>query len=463
MSEPLVLVLFGARGDLARRMLFPGLYRLAAARRLPDGFAVVGTGRTAPDSDAAFRAEIREALTGDIASPDRDVVEDLLSRLSFQTSDDQDGSDLARVVRETAARLGDGARTLIYLSVPPPAMRPIIAMLGREGLAAGARLVVEKPFGTDLASARELDETIKSVTDEDHVYRIDHFLGKNAIHALMALRFANGVVESLWNREHLESVQIDVPERLGMEGRGSFYEQTGCFRDMVSTHLCQLLGVVAMEPPTALDARALRDAKSAVFESMRPLDPDRVVFGQYRGYRDEDDVAADSDVETYVALEAFVDTPRWHGVPFYLRTGKAMPADRRVVTLTFRDRAPATFGSVQANRLTLDLTDAPIAGFELNSRRPGPDPVLHRSTLTAGLTEPEHEGDALDAYERLLFDAMRGDQTFFARSDEVDRLWQVCTPVLDHPPEPQTYERCSWGPDSALRLPGQTGWRLADD
>ena len=206
MSEPLVLVLFGARGDLARRMLFPGLYRLAAARRLPDGFAVVGTGRTAPDSDAAFRAEIREALTGDIASPDRDVVEDLLSRLTFQTSDDQDGSDLARVVRETAARLGDGARTLIYLSVPPPAMRPIIAMLGREGLAAGARLVVEKPFGTDLASARELDETIKSVTDEDHVYRIDHFLGKNAVHALMTLRFANGVVESLWNREHLESV-----------------------------------------------------------------------------------------------------------------------------------------------------------------------------------------------------------------------------------------------------------------
>ena len=457
MNEPLVLVLFGARGDLANRMLFPGLYRLAAADRLPDGFAVIGTGRTAPDSDDAFRDEIGTALAEGVDQPDQAVVDDLLSRLTFQASSDDDGTDLARAVATAKERLGSDTRTLIYLSVPPTAMAPLIGMLGREGLAEHARLIVEKPFGTDLDSSRRLDEALKAVTDEDHVYRIDHFLGKEAVQTLMALRFANDAIDSLWNREHVASVQIDVPETLGMEGRGSFYEKTGCFRDMVSTHLCQLLGVVAMEPPAAMDARSLRDAKSAVFEAMRPLDPQRVVFGQYHGYRDDDDVADDSAVETYVALEAFVDTPRWEGVPFYLRTGKAMPADRRAVTLTFREAAP------QLNRLLLDLTDTLEAAIDLNTKQPGPGLDLQPLTVTAALTDPERSAEGMDAYERLLLDAMRGDRTLFARADEVDRLWQVCAPVLDDPPTTQSYEKCSWGPDPALQLPGPAGWRLADD
>lgn len=462
-KEPLVLVLFGARGDLARRMLFPSLYRLAAAGRLPDAFAVIGSGRTAPDSDDAFRDEISQAVGDDIDEPDHEILDDLLSRLTFHTASADDGSGLADSVREKAAQLGDDTRTLIYLSVPPSAMQPLIGMLGREGLAEDSRFIVEKPFGTDLASSRELDDALKAVTDEDHVYRIDHFLGKEAVRTLMALRFANGVVDSLCNREHVASVQIDVPERLGMEGRGSFYEKTGCFRDMVSTHLCQLLGVVAMEPPGAMDARSLRDAKSAVFDAMRPLDPQRVVFGQYRGYRDEDDVADDSGVETYVALEAFVDTPRWHGVPFYLRTGKAMPADRRAVTLTFRDTAPATFGDSGANRLVLELSDVPHAAFDLTSMQPGAGLQPYPLTVTTGLVSSDRETGAMDAYERLLLDAMRGDQTLFARADEVDRLWQVCAPVLDNPPTALSYEPCSWGPDPALHLPGSAGWRLADD
>ena len=462
-GEPLVLVLFGARGDLARRMLFPSLYRLAAAGRLPDKFAVIGSGRTAPDSDDEFRDEISHAIAEDIDEPDHEVLDDLMSRLSFQAAGDDDGSELAEAVRSEAARLGDGARTLIYLSVPPTAMQSLIGMLGRQGLAEEARFIVEKPFGTDLESSRELDQALKAVTDEDHVYRIDHFLGKEAVRTLMALRFANGVIESLWNREHVASVQIDVPEQLGMEGRGSFYEKTGCFRDMVSTHLCQVLGVVAMEPPSGADARSLRDAKSAVFEAMRPLDPARVVFGQYDGYRDEEDVADDSGVETYVALEAFVDTPRWEGVPFYLRTGKAMPVDRRAVTLTFRDPAPATFSDPPPNRLVLDLTDSPNAAFDLTSMRPGPGLTPQQLTVTTGVADPNLESDAMDAYERLLLDAMRGDQTLFARADEVDRLWQICAPVLDNPPTALSYERCSWGPEPALQLPGPAGWRLADD
>ena len=208
-GEPLVLVLFGARGDLARRMLFPSLYRLAAKGRLPDKFAIIGSGRTAPDSDDQFRDDISHAIAEDIDEPDNEILDDLMSRLSFQAASDDDGSDLAEAVRAKATQLGDGARTLIYLSVPPTAMQPLIGMLGRQGLAEEARFIVEKPFGTDLESSRELDQALKAVTDEDHVYRIDHFLGKEAVRTLMALRFANGVIESLWNREHVESVQID--------------------------------------------------------------------------------------------------------------------------------------------------------------------------------------------------------------------------------------------------------------
>lgn len=463
--EPQVLVLFGARGDLAKRMLFPGLYRLAAAGHLPDRFAVIGSGRSAPDSDDAFRDEIREAIEESIDDPDSGTLDGLLSRMTFQSATAEDGSKLASAVRKTRDQFGDDARTLLYLSVPPSAMQAMIGMLGDEGLTENARLVVEKPFGTDLESSRALDAAIKNVTAEDNVFRIDHFLGKEAVQNILALRFANGLLEPVWNREHVESVQIDVPEDLEVEGRGSFYESTGCFRDMISTHLCQVLGFIAMEPPLALTAAALRDAKAAVFQAMQPLDPERTVYGQYDGYRDEDDVADDSDVETFVALEAFIDTARWQGVPFYLRTGKALPANRRTVTLTFRNPSVLDFPGAEcrSNQLVLDLTETPTATIDLNTKRPGPDLTLQPLTVALQLADTDPEEQPLEAYERLLLDVMRGDQTLFTRSDEVDRIWQACQPVLADSPATHTYRRGSWGPEAALRLPGPGGWRLGDD
>jgi len=461
---PHVLVLFGATGDLAARKLFPGLYRLAAAGRMPQEYAVIGSGRHSPGTDEEFRSQVREGLADTVDDLDDDVVTALLERVSFSTSDADDGSELAERVREAEKRIGeagDDVRRLIYLSVPPQAMEPMIAMMGRERLVERARLVVEKPFGTDLESARSLDRALKEVVEEDQVFRIDHFLGKESAQNILALRFANGLFEPAWDREHLESVQIDVPEQLDVEGRGSFYESTGAFRDMISTHLCQLLGLVALEDPGSWDASAVRDAKHAVFEALRPLDPQRVVFGQYAGYRDEKDVDDDSDTETFVALEAFVDNDRWRGVPFYLRTGKAMAATGRTVTLRFRTPATRLFPDLDqaANELVLELSDAARIAVDVRAKRPGPDVTLAAATLRLDIAE-ELADEPLEAYERLLLDVLEGDQTLFTRSDEVDRLWQVCEPVLADPPPAQPYEQGTWGPQAALELPGERGWRL---
>jgi glucose-6-phosphate 1-dehydrogenase len=323
-------------------------------------------------------------------------------------------------------------------------------------------VVVEKPFGTDLDSSRELDAALKDVISEEQVYRIDHFLGKEAVQNILALRFANGLIEPAWNRDHVTSVQIDVPETLTAQGRGAFYESTGCFRDMISTHLCQVLGFVAMEPPVHLDERSLRNEKAKVFAAMRPLDPSRVIFGQYDGYRDEDGVADDSTVDTFVALEAFVDTERWQGVPFYLRTGKALAANRRTVTLTFRTPPMGRFGASEygPNQLMIELSDTPEFGVSLMAKRLGPRMDLMPFTFHLDLADEDPDDTPLEAYERLLLDVLRGDQTLFTRADEVDRLWEVCQPVLDHPPTTRPYARGSWGPEEALKLPGPNGWRL---
>jgi len=461
------MVLFGATGDLARRKLFPGLYKLARDGRLPADYAVIGSGRHSPGSDEEFRDQVREGLQESVGDLDEGLVAELLGRVSFQTSNAGDGADLAEAVRVAEKDLTGGGvddvRRLVYLSVPPSAMQDMIHMLGREGIAERARLVIEKPFGLDLDSSRDLDAALKDVVDEDQVFRIDHFLGKEAVQNILALRFANGLFEPAWDARHLASVQIDVPEDLGLEGRGSFYESTGCLRDMVSTHLSQLLGFVALEDPGEFSADAVRDAKSQVFADLQPLDPAKVVFGQFEGYRDEADVADDSDVETFVAIEARVDNDRWRGVPFYLRTGKALAQQRRTITLRFRTAESPIFGEATGpNELVLELTDDPQVLIEMRAKRPGPDMELAEATMRMDFSAAIPGADPLEAYERLLLEVIRGEQTLFTRSDEVDRLWQVVQPVLDAPPPVQPYATGSWGPQAALDLP-EGGWRLGRD
>ena len=456
---PQVVVLFGATGDLAKRKLFPGLYRLALADRLPADYRVIGSGRHEPKKD--FREQVMDGLKEFVDDLDVDVAEQLVSRTSFQTSDADDGSDLAAAVRDAESELGGDARRLVYLSVPPAAMEPMIRMLGETGIADGARIVVEKPFGTDLESSRSLQATLDEVAGEDSVFRIDHFLGKEAVQNVLALRFANGLLEPSWDAEHVCAVQIDVPEELTIEGRGSFYEATGALRDMVSTHLSQVLGFLAMERPESIDADHLRDAKAAVFADLQPLRAEDVVRGQYEGYRDEEGVDDDSEVETFVAVRVHVDNDRWRGVPFLLRTGKAMAATRRTATLFFRAPEPL-FDERQDgdDRLVLELGEAPEVTAALHVKRPGPTFELTRASATFKLPDDDPEHRPLEAYERLLLDVMHGDQTLFTRGDEVDRLWQVITPVLEDPPPVQTYEKGSWGPQAALDLAGERGWHL---
>jgi glucose-6-phosphate 1-dehydrogenase len=459
---PHVFVLFGATGDLAARKLFPGLYALAAAGRLPEQYRLICSGRHAPESDEKFAQQVRDGLAETVEDADDDVLDALTSRIIFRAADDEDGSDLAAAIAEASEQMGEDSQRLVYLSVPPAAMEPMVRMLGREGIADGARIVIEKPFGSDLESSRSLNAALQDVADEDHVFRIDHFLGKEAVQNIVALRFANGLLEPAWNAGHLDSVQIDVPEELSIEGRAGFYESTGALRDMISTHLCQVLGFVAMEPPVHLDARSLRNEKAKVFEAMRLLDPARVVRGQYEGYTDEDDVDPDSSTETFIALEAWVDTERWQGVPFYLRTGKSMAETRRTITLRFRPPPTARFGDdvEPPNELVLDLSVTPRVHIDMQAKRPGPELSLEAATLTLSMDHDGHDDEEpLEAYERLLLDVMHGDQTLFTRADEVDRLWQIVTPVLEDPPQVQTYEPGSWGPQAALDL---TDWRLPE-
>lgn len=447
---PHVVVLFGANGDLAKRMIYPALATLGRAGRLPEAYAVVGTGRHDVDDYAGVIAE-------SISESDDGESSDLPKRARFQTSDADDGADLAKAVREAEQEVADEAgvpvddvRRLVYLSVPPGSMTDIVAMLGREGLTDRARLVVEKPFGLDLETSRELDAALKDVVHEDEVFRVDHFLGKEAVQNVLALRFANRIFGTLWHRDHVESVHIDVPETLGLEGRGSFYETVGCLRDMVTTHLSQILGFVALDPPADLSAEAVRDAKAAVFEALRPFSKEHAVFGQFDGYRDDDDTDDDSQVETLVALTAYVDNERWQDVPFHLRTGKAMADDRRTVTVRFREPEPVLFGSTgddgHPHELVLDLSDDAKVAVEVRGKRPGPELEVAAATLTLDYAEDFPDDDPLAAYERILLDVFHGDQLLFARADEVDRLWQVGQPLLEDPPQTQVYEPGSWGP-----------------
>jgi glucose-6-phosphate 1-dehydrogenase len=460
---PHVIVLFGATGDLARRKLIPGLYHLQRVGLMPEDYRIVGSTMEDLDDDD-FREHVRGALEEfcrmDLGGEDWDEFSARLAFAPARADALKDG--VARAEQE----IGTEARRLHYLSVPPSAAGPVVRTLGEAGLTARARVIMEKPFGTDLKSARELNDTLHEVFDEDQIFRIDHFLGKEAALNMLTLRFANGFLEPVWNRERIDHVQIDVPETLSIGTRGAFYEGTGAYRDMVVTHLLQVLAVVAMEPPPSIEPRALVDEKLKVFRSLLPIDAGDVVFGQYEGYTSEKGVAPDSKVETFVAARVFVDNWRWAGVPFYLRTGKCMAESARVVSIAFREPpksmfpADAGFGKAGPDHLTFDLSDVPRLSLSFYGKRPGPGMHLDKASLQFSLGEIPNHKDVLEAYERLIHDAMIGDRTLFTTSEGVERLWEISAPLLEHPPVPRHYPRGSWGPSEIGALIAPHEWRL---
>jgi glucose-6-phosphate 1-dehydrogenase len=466
-SAPQILVIFGASGDLAGRKLFPGLFRLFCAGMLPD-LRIIGSGRHPPGTEDEFR----ERLGATVKSHLREEFDDarwpeFAGRMSFRTASADGGQDVVTAVRQAKQDLGESAAVIVYLSVPPGSMEPMIRMLGASGLADGARVIMEKPFGRDLESARSLNTAVQEILPEERVFRIDHFLGKEAVQNILALRFANGLFEQMWNRDHIAYVQIDVPEEIGIEGRAAFMESTGTLRDMITTHLFQILGFVALEPPSRIGPDELRAEKHALFQALRPLDPHRVVFGQYQGYRDEEGVDAGSEVETFVALEAWVDNRRWQDVPFLLRTGKAMGQTRRTVTIGFRNPPLAVFGPPaglhdQPNELVFELTDEPVMSIDVRAKVPGPAFRLALAQMELRFEDAFRDAQPLEAYERLLLDVVHDDQTLFTGSGEIERLWEVCDLVLRDRPPTLPYPKGSWGPDRAAELAGDRGWRVPE-
>jgi glucose-6-phosphate 1-dehydrogenase len=462
--SPYVITLFGATGDLARRKLLPGLLHLSEAGLLPK-FRIVGT--SLDDlSPEEFRTFARKACDEFARFAVTDAQWAAFEQNLTYISQTLGPASLARVVAGCEKDLGGEPRRLHYLSVPPAAARSVVRSLGEAGLVDRARVIMEKPFGTDLASARALNAAVHQVFDEDQVFRIDHFLGKEAAQNILAFRFANGLFEPIWNRDHIDHVQIDVPETLSVATRGGFYDATGAFRDMVVTHLFQVLAFMAMEPPTALEPHAISEEKNKVFRSLRPLDVAQVVRGQYEGYLDSPGVAPDSGTETFVALRAEIDNWRWAGVPFFLRTGKCMAEGARIISIAFREPPKSMFppgsgvGAKGPDHLTFDLADSSKLSLSFYGKRPGPGMTLDKLSLQFALHETGQQGEVLEAYERLIHDAMSGDHTLFTTAADIERLWEQSAPLLDDPPPVYQYPKGSWGPPAIRELIAPHQWRL---
>jgi len=459
-----LVVLFGATGDLARRKLLPGLFHLISGGFIP-GCRIIGLSLDQIDAEG-FRALARAALdefsTRKIDKAAWTAFSEMLDYVPLAA-----GADALRAaVGKADEALGGQARRLHYLSVPPSAALSAVRLLGEAELVEHSRVIMEKPFGTDLESAVALNARLHEVFDEDQIFRIDHFLGKEPAQNILAFRFANGLFEPIWNRNFIDHVQIDVPETLGLGKRTGFYEQTGAYRDMVVTHLFQILAFMAMEPPTALEPRSISEEKNKVFRSMLPIDPQDVVRGQYIGYRAEEGVDPESDTETFIALKCEIDNWRWAGVPFYLRTGKRLAEGQRIISIAFREPPKSMFpagsgvGAQGPDHLTFDLADASKMSLSFYGKRPGPGMKLDKLSLQFAMQETGRIADVLEAYERLILDAMRGDRTLFTTAEGIERLWEVSIPLLESPPPVRLYQPGSWGPKSIHQLVAPHAWRL---
>jgi glucose-6-phosphate 1-dehydrogenase len=462
--NPHVIVLLGALGDLSRRKLLPGLFHLEQAGLMPADYRVIGTSRRGGSVDD-FCGVAKNAIGDEAVGQE---WERFVERLSFAAFSAEQPGPLVDAVRAAERQIGGESRRLYHLSIPPRAFAETVLALGESGLAERARVVLEKPFGVDLSTARELNQVVHSVVPEERVFRIDHFLGREAVQNLIALRFANGMFEPIWNRNHIDHVQIDVPETVGVDGRAGFYEGTGAYRDMVVTHLFHVLGFVAMEPPTVLDGRSIGEETGKVFRSVQPIDPAGVIRGQYAGYRDGAGVAADSPTETFVALRAEIANWRWAGVPFFLRTGKRLGEERRLLTIAFREPPREMFRVARAfvedygpDHISFDLGNPGGIITSFLAKTPGP-----RMRLGQARMEFTYEGsfgsEGLEPYERLMYDAMLGERTLFTNADGIEDLWAASSHLLDNPPPLHGYAPGSYGPQKMHELIAPRRWWLPE-